>query len=220
MNRRIDSHVFWGLKSPFSALTGAGLIIMASGRFAFAVVCAAFLVWVYVLTALIFCAARPIMPSNGRNVLLLFLSSLMCGLLLILVSLINPLIIINTTFFLILIPPFCLSTGFFETMESSTDLFETVLRALFEAVSLGCIILAFALIREPLGLGTLSVPSAAYGIRELFNREDSNTIIPVQIISVSSGGLLLLGYGTAMFRYIKENYAETFQNDNNSEEEV
>ena len=219
MKSRIDSHVFWGLKSPFSALTGAGLIIMASGRFAFAVVCAAILVWVYVLTALVFFSARPIMPSNGRNVLLLFLSSFLGGLFVLLVSLINPLLIMNTTFFLILIPPFCLSTGFFESIDS-TDLFDTVLRALFEAVSLGCVILAFALIREPLGLGTLSVPSAAYGIRELFNREDSNNIIPAQIISVSSGGLLLLGYGTAMFRYIKENYADAFLNDNNSEEEV
>jgi len=219
MNSRIDSHVFWGLKSPFSALTGAGLIILASGRFAFAVVCACILVWVYVLTALAFHAARPIMPSNGRNVILLFLSSFLCGLFILLVSLLNPLLIMNTTFFLLLIPPFCLSTGFFETIES-TDIFDTVFRALLEAVSLAGIILAFALIREPLGLGTLSVPSAAYGIRELFSREESDTIIPAQIISVSSGGLLLLGYGTALYRYIRENYAEAFRGDNDSEDEV
>jgi hypothetical protein len=218
MKSRIDSHVFWGLKSPFSALTGAGLIIMASGRFAFAVVCAANLVWVYALTALTFYAARPIMPSNGRNVILLFLSAFLCGLFILLVSLINPLLIMNTAFFLILIPPFCLSTGFFETSES-TDIFDTVIRALLEAVALAGIILAFALIREPLGMGTLSVPSAAYGIRELFTREESNTIIPAQIISVSSGGLLLLGYGTALYRYIKENYAEAFRGGNSEEEE-
>jgi hypothetical protein len=159
------------------------------------------------------------MPSSGRNVILLFLSSFLCGLFILLFSLINPLLIINTTFFLLLIPPFCLSTGFFETIESP-DLFDSVLRALLEAVSLGCIILAFSLIREPLGLGTLSIPSAAQGIRELFNREESNTIIPAQIISVSSGGLLLLGYGTALYRYIRENYAEAFWNDNDSEEDL
>jgi len=218
MNSRIDSHVFWGLKSPFSALTGAGLIIMASGRFAFAVICAAILVWVYALSALIFCVARPIMPSSGKNMILLFLSSFLCGLFVLLISLINPLLIMNTTFFLILIPPFCLSTGFFETIES-TDILDTVIRALLEAVALAVIILAFALIREPLGMGTLSVPSAAYGLKELFNREGSNAIIPVQIISVSSGGLLLLGYGTALFRYLRENYAEAFRNDSGSEEE-
>jgi len=219
MNRHIDSHVFWGLKSPFSALTGAGLIIMASGRFAFAIACAAVLAWVYVLTALVFYAARPIMPSGGRNVILLFLSAFLCGLFILLVSLINPLLIMNTTFFLILIPPFCLSTGFFETIEP-TDIFDTVLRSLLEAVSLAGIILAFALVREPLGLGTLSVPSAAYGIKELFNREGSNALIPAQIISVSSGGLLLLGYGTALYRYVRDNYAEAFRNDNGSEEEI
>jgi hypothetical protein len=219
MKSHIDSHVFWGLKSPFSALTGAGLIILASGRFAFAVVCASILVWVYVLTALAFHAAKPIMPSNGRNVILLFLSSFLCGLFILFVSLLNPLLIMTTTFFLLLIPPFCLSTGFFETIESP-DIIDTVFRALLEAVSLAGIILAFALIREPLGLGTLSVPSTAYGIRELFSREESDTIIPAQIISVSSGGLLLLGYGTALYRYIRENYAEAFRGDNDSEDEV
>jgi len=216
--RHIDSHVFWGLKSPFSALTGAGLIIMASGRFAFAVACSTSLVWVYVLTALVFYAAKPVMPSNGRNLILLFLSSFLCGLYILLISLINPLLIMNTAFFLLLIPPFCLSTGFFETIES-TDLFEIVFRALLEALSLAGIILAFALVREPLGLGTLSVPSAAQGIRELFSREESNTIIPAQIISVSSGGLLLLGYGTALYRYIRENYAEAFRNGGGSEDD-
>jgi len=152
-------------------------------------------------------------------VILLFLSSFLCGLFVLLVSLLNPLLIMNTTFFLLLIPPFCLSTGFFETIES-TDIFDTLFRALLEAVSLGGIILAFALVREPLGLGTLSVPSAAYGIRELFSREESNTVIPAQIISVSSGGLLLLGYGTALYRYIRENYAEAFRGDNDSEGDV
>jgi len=218
MNSHIDSHVFWGLKSPFSALTGAGLIIMASGRFAFAVVCSTALAWVYVLTALIFYTAQPIMPSSGRNLILLFLSSFLCGLYVLLISLINPLLIMNTTFFLLLIPPFCLSTGFFETIES-TDLLDTIIRALLEAVSLAGIILAFALVREPLGLGTLSVPSAVQGIRELFSREESTSIIPAQIISVSSGGLLLLGYGTALYRYVRENYAEAFRGDSNSEDD-
>jgi len=219
MNRRIDSHAFWGLKSPLSALTGSGLIIMASGRFAFAVVCASILVSVYILTALVFYAARPIMPSGGRNVILLFLSTFLCGLSILVASLINPLLTINTVFFLILIPPFCLSTGFFETI-GSTDLFDIVFLALLEAVSLAGIILAFALIREPLGLGTLSVPSATQGIRELFSREGTDSFIPAQIISASSGGLLLLGYGTAMYRYIRENYAEALRNDNDSEEDV
>jgi len=218
MNRRLDSHVFWGLKSPLSALTGAGLLIMASGRFAFAIVCACTLVWVYVLTALVFCMAQPIMPSRGRKVILLFLSSFFCGLFILLVGLLNPLLVLSTTFFLILIPAFCLGTGFFESIEA-TDIFDTVFRALLEAVALAGLILAIALIREPLGMGTLSIPSATYGITELFSSEETNTIIPAQIFSVSSGGLLLLGYGTAMYRYFRENYAEASRNDDSSEEE-
>jgi len=218
MNRRLDSHVFWGLKSPLSALTGAGLIIMASSRFAFAIVCAGTLVWVYGLTALTFFAAQPVMPSRGRKVILLFLASFFCGLFILLISLLNPLLVLSTTFFLILIPPFCLGTGFFETFDTA-DIFDTVIRAILEAVALAGIILAFALIREPLGMGTFSVPSATYGILELFSREDANTVIPVQIFSVSSGGLLLLGYGTTLYRYFRENYAETSKNDDSQGEE-
>jgi len=157
-------------------------------------------------------------------VILLFLSSFFCGLFILLVGLLNPLLVLSTTFFLILIPPICLGTGFFaettacETPEAA-DIFDTVFRAFLEAVALAGIILAFALIREPLGLGTLSIPSAAQGITELFSREETNTIIPAQIFSVSSGGLLLLGYGTAMYRYFRENYAEASRNDSSSEEE-
>ena len=156
-----------------------------------------------------------ILPNHGRKVILLFLSSFLCGFMVIFIGLLNPLLILSTIFFLILIPPFCLSTGLFEAIESS-DPFDVLSQALSEAIALACLILAVALIREPLGMGTLSIPGDAQGIKELFSREESNTIIPAQIFSVSSGGLLLLGYGTALFRYLREQNAAA---SGNSEEE-
>ena len=203
MKGYFESHPFWGRQSPLSALTGIGLVIMASSRFAFALVCAGALLWVFGLTALIFSCARPIMPSRGKMIILLFVSTFLCGSLMLIISLLNPLLIMGTAFFLLLIPPCCLGTGFFEAAES-VDPLEAVYRALLDALCLGGIILAVALIREPLGMGTLSVPGGIHGIIELFDNSESNVILPARIFSVSGGGLLILGYGVALYRYFRE----------------
>jgi len=188
-----------------SALTGTALIIMASSRFSFALVCAGALIWVYGFSALIYSNARVILPGRGKMVILLFLSSFVCGIFMLLVSLVNPLLMMGMGFFLILIPPCCLGSGFFEASESEYPM-EVFSRALLEAVVLGIIILALALIREPLGMGTLSFPGGSQGIVELFNSRGTDTFAFVRVLSVSSGGLLLLGYGIALFRHFRGSY--------------
>ena len=203
MNRRFGSHLFWGSHSPLSALSGTGLIIMASSRFAFALVCSGALLWVYGLTALIYSGARTILPAKGRMVILLFLSAFLSGLFAVLASILNPLLILGTGFFLFLIPPWCLGSGFFESAESAEP-FEAVSRALLEAITLSGIILALALIREPLGIGTISIPGSVQGIVELFGGRDADAFVPARVLSVSAGGFLLLGYGTALYRYFRE----------------
>jgi len=203
MNNRLSSHLFWGSHSPFSALTGSALIILASSRLAFALICAAALIWVYGLTTLIFTASRRIMPSNRRMIILLFLSSFLCAFFMIFLGLINPLLVFGTVFFLLLIPPCCLGSGFFEALES-VDPAEATSRALLEAITLSGIIIAFALIREPLGMGTLSLPGGFQGVIELFNAGELEAFVPLRILSVSGGGLLLLGYATALYRYLRE----------------
>ena len=202
MNRRFESHLFWGAHSPLSALTGTALVILASGRFAFAIVCAAALIWVYGLSALIFSNARGILPIRGRMIVLLFLSSFLCGVFIMLSSLLNPLLSLGMGFFLVLIPPYCLGSGLFEASESEYPI-EVFSRALLEAIVMGIIILALALIREPLGMGTLSFPGGPQGIVEIFNSRDPDSFAPARILSVTSGGLLLLGYAIALFRYFR-----------------
>jgi hypothetical protein len=141
------------------------------------------------------------MPVRGKSVILLFLAAFFCGVFIILVSLVNPLLILGTVFFLLLVPPCCLGSGLFEASES-VDPLEVFFRALQEAVVLSIIILGFALIREPLGMGSLSFPGGVQGIIELFG--DSDSFFPLRILSVSAGGLLLLGYGVALFRFFRE----------------
>ena len=203
MNRRFESHIFWGAHSPLSTLGGAALIIMASGRFAFALICTGALVWVYGLSALIYANTRAFMPKQGKMTVLLFLTSFLSGVFLLLTGLLNPLLIFGTGFFVVLIPPCCLGSGFFEASETEYPI-EIFSRALLEAVVLGAIILGFALVREPLGIGTLSFPGGSQGIVELFDSRDLKTFVPARILSVSAGGLLLLGYGTALFRYFRD----------------
>ena len=203
MNQRFDSHFFWGSYSPLSVLAGAGLIIMASTRFAFALICACALIWVYGLSALIFSSARRIMPVRGRMVILLFLSAFLCGIFILLTGLLNPLLILGMSFFLILVPPFCLGSGLFEASETVYP-GEVFSRALLEAIVMGNIILALALIREPLGMGTLSFPGGSQGIMELFESREGDAFVLVRLLSTSAGGLLLLGYVTALYRFFRE----------------
>lgn len=203
MNNRFDSPLFFGSYSPLSAFTGVALIIMASTRLAFAFVCSGALVWVFGLSGLIFSAARPIMPGRGRMLILLFLSSFLCGIFMLLMGMINPLLIMGTGFFFVLIPPCCLGSGFFEAAESKYPV-EVFTRGLLEAVVISYLMLALALIREPLGMGTLSFPGGVQGILEIFTSRETNSFLSVRFLSASAGGLLLLGYGTAVFRYFRD----------------
>ena len=200
MNQRFESHLFWGGHSPLSTLAGAGLVIMASARFSYALICSGAIVWVYGLTALIFSVSRVIMPKRGRIVILLFLSAFLCGFFMLFASLMNPLLILGTGFFLVLIPPCFLGSGFFEAAETEYPI-DVLSRALLEAAVMAGLILALALVREPLGMGTLSLPGGADGIVELFNAADADVFVPARLLSAAAGGLLLLGYVTALFRY-------------------
>ena len=203
MNPRFESHLFWGFHSPLSALTCTALVIMASSRLAFALVSTGALVWVYGLSALIFSGARSIMPVRGKMLILLFLSSFLCGVFILLVGLLNPLLILGTGFFLILVPPCCLGSGFFEACGSEYP-GEVFSRALLESVVMAGLIIALALIREPLGMGSLSFPGGVQGIVEIFASQEEGGFLPIRLLSASAGGLLLLGYGTALFRYFRE----------------
>jgi Na+-translocating ferredoxin:NAD+ oxidoreductase RnfE subunit len=202
MNRRLTSHLFWGSHSPLSALGGTALIVMASSRLAFALVCAGALVWVFGLSAFIYSCTCSMMPSKGRTVILLFLTATLCGLFNILIGILNPLLIMETGFFLFFVPVWCMGSNFFEAAESS-DSVEVLSRAVLEALTMGGLVIAVSLVREPLGLGTISIPGSVYGIREIFGGKVKEIFIPLRILSVSSGGLLLLGYGIALYRFFK-----------------
>ncbi|MDR1301709.1 MAG: hypothetical protein LBK43_04465 [Treponema sp.] len=208
MNRRFQVYMRGFSHSPLSTLAGGGLLIIASSRFAFALVACAALLWVYGATGLTVFAAKPILPKQGIGVILLFLSSLMGSLFLLAVWMMSPLLALGSVFIILLCPVYCMGSEIFTHIDSPT-LEEALTKILLDAASLGLLIIALALIREPLGFMTLSLPGgAASGISELFQGDDGKSFFPIRILSSTGGALLLLGYGVALFRSLRESSAK------------
>jgi hypothetical protein len=171
---------------------------------AFALLALAALLWVYGLTVLTAFVAKPILPTQGRSVIFLFLSSLMGSLFLLVLWLINPLLALGSVFIVLLCPVYCMGSDIFvylgaQTLESALG------KTLIDAALLGTLIVALALIREPLGFMSLSLPTGeGSGIRELFKDAEGTSLFPIRILASAGGTLLLLGYGVALFHHLRK----------------
>jgi hypothetical protein len=201
-NREGQNHLFWGDSAPLSTLIGAGLLIMASSRTAFALVTLGALVWVYGLTVLILRLAAPVFPQKGTKLTQVCLCGFLGGLYFFILCLVSPLLAIEITLVIILVPVCCITAEVINRTEKA-GLKEALIRSCSEAAILGTLILALALIRESLGFGSLSLPGGPRGIIEISVIKD-NSLFPIQIIGASSGALLLMGYGVAFFHQEKK----------------
>jgi hypothetical protein len=171
---------------------------MATGRLAYALVAAGALVWTYSLSALVFFPGRRFFPERGKNPVLVFLSAFIGSIYLLLLFFASPVLGMETFFFVSLTPLLCIGSGLFERI-GSLDLAEAVSRAFGEAAVFGGLIIAFSLIREPLGCFSLSLPGGVHGIIKIFSSGEE-TFLPIHIIAGSAGALLLLGYGVGLYR--------------------
>ena len=174
---------------------------MATVRFSYALIVSASLLWVYSLLILVFSAASRLFPRRGIILCQIFLASFISGLFLLVLWILCPLAALENFFIVSLVPLFCVSSGIFQRINS-LDINEAVSRACGEAGIWGLLLLILALIREPLGLLSLSVPGGAQGIIFLFS-VNHESLFPVRIIAGSSGALLLLGYGVGLYRFFR-----------------
>ncbi|AEF84509.1 putative membrane protein [Treponema primitia ZAS-2] len=206
MSAKRESHPFWGSNAPLSTLASAALMIIASARLAFAITAAGALIWVYGIAALVAAFAKPILPLKGRDIVWVFLSSFLSSIYLMLFYFISPYLAMETLFIIILVPLSFIGSGVCRRI-ADIEPEEAITKSLIEALVLGGLFIAMALIREPLGFGSLSLPGGSQGIVELFRLGD-DLYFPISIIVGSSGGLLLLGYGLALFRRFKKQWED------------
>jgi hypothetical protein len=187
--------------SPVAALPGCGLLVIASARLAHAVTVTAALVWVYGLTTLVIYAAAKFFPRRGRTILISFLASFVACCYLFALWLASPLCALESFFAVSLVPVFYMASGVSKRFEavSGGGAVDSFFSSFSEAFSLGVLLLAFALIREPLGFLSLSLPTGAQGSVLLFSF-GLESFLPVKLISSSAGALLLLGYFWGLYK--------------------
>jgi Na+-transporting NADH:ubiquinone oxidoreductase subunit NqrD len=195
------SRLFWGPVSPLSTFAGAGLIIMASSRTAYALVTLGALLWVYTLTAAVMGFAGKFLPRRGRPLVIIAASSLSGGLYLLILQLLNPFLALETSLY-ILFAPLCCHVSALPERIAALDGKEAILEALLEGLLYGALLTGLSLLREFLGLGVLSLPGGAGGIVEFF-RDREFSLIPIRFLNDSAGAFLLLGYGAAFFNRLK-----------------
>jgi Na+-transporting NADH:ubiquinone oxidoreductase subunit NqrD len=138
--------------------------------------------------------------GGGRDAALLFISSLASSIFLVLLWIFDPLLALESSFFVFIVPVVFMAGGLYSRVISH-DLPEILSQALAEALILGLVILGMALIREPLGFGSLSIPGMDV-IR--FIREE-----PVGFFQTASGALIILGYGIAVYRHFRNRHTNS-----------
>jgi len=193
--------------SPTAVISGCGLMIIASGRLSHALTVVGALAWVYGLTTLVIYAAANFFPRHGRTVLISFLASFMACFYLFVLWLLSPLCALEAFFAVSLVPVFYIASGVskrFDDLSSMDSVFS--FGEGFEAFSLGVLLLVFALIREPLGFLSLSLPGGVQGSVMLFSCK-AESLLPVQLIASSGGALLLLGYFWGIYKFMNKNHA-------------
>jgi len=204
MSNPVQYRIFHNDAAPLTCLSGAALLIMASDRLAHAITVSGALVWVYGLSSLAAHIGAKAFPREGKPVLFAFLSSFFAGTYLLLLWMLSPLCALESFFVISLIPVFCMVSGIFK--QPQTMLAEDALvESCSEALILGALITILALIREPFGFLSLSLPGGAQGIVLLFSFK-TESFLPIHLIASSAGALLLLGYFLGLYRYFRVKY--------------
>jgi len=200
VNDQTHSHLFWGTYSPLTSLTGIGLLVIASGRIAFALIGTMALLWVYVFTLVTAKLGEAALPQQGRNTVLLFISSFASSAFFIVLWMLEPALAMECSLIVFLVPAVFVSSGLCGRVLEY-DMLEVISQAVAESLIMGMLILGMSLIREPLGFGSVSFPGFDI-IR--FAKEE-----PLRFLQASSGTLVVLGYIIAWYRHHRNQFTNT-----------
>jgi len=200
MNSQTQSHLFWGLHSPLTSLTGAALLVIASGRIVFALIGTMALLWVYVFTLVTVKLGDSVFPRQGRNTALLFVAAFGSSLFYLVLSILDPALAMECSLIVFLVPAVFVSSGLCGRVLEY-DMLEVISQAVAESLIMGMLILGMALIREPLGFGSVSFPG--FDIVRFAKEE------PLRFLQASSGTLVVLGYAIAVYRHFRNRYTNS-----------
>ncbi|GMO47129.1 MAG: hypothetical protein Ta2B_29080 [Termitinemataceae bacterium] len=194
-------------ETPISTMSAAVLLITASTRTAFAIITFGSIFWVFVICFFIKKLLVNVIPKNYSSMIDILISSFIAGTFYLTIFMLNPFLAMESVLWILLTPVLFCSMYTNESPEyerklspennNEIDLTEILTRI----VTLGSLILIIALIREPLGFASLSIPGGSQGIIEIFNVSNDYPL-PVQIMSYSSGAFFLLAYILVILRYL------------------
>jgi Na+-transporting NADH:ubiquinone oxidoreductase subunit NqrD len=203
---------------PLAVLSATALLVVASSRFAFALIAAVNLAAVHALTLLIAGFLKKLafplqsggsialFPQKNRNIIYVFLANFVGCVLFFVYYCVMPFLAMETLFITLFVPIFVCSENIPEKY-AALPLPLAIKQSFFESLSFGALSMAVALIREPLGYATLSLPGGPSGITELFNK-DGRFPFTIEIAALSSGAFVLIGFIMVLFRILDRRKTE------------
>lgn len=209
---RVTGLLFVFFCRPITTLSAAALLIVASTRLSFAIVAAINVFLVYTFTVLTAESLKKIrlfkqsvkeirlFPTQSESIASLFLASFAGSLFFLGFYCLAPILALETVFISLFVPVY-VYMRYAGKKRIDVTRPGAIKRCLSESLYLGLLTIVLALIREPLGYATLSLPGGAGGITTLFNQEN-NFPLAVEIVSWSTGAFLLIGLVLVIFRSI------------------
>jgi len=124
---------------------------------------------------------------------------------LVFLNLYSPVIALESTYILLLIPVVAVSSGWLERSISASKE-DSLIKSLWGSLAAGSVCIGLALLREPFGYGALSLPGP-HGILEFFGSELASSVA-VRFVAGTSGALIVLGYTVALFQVFRNLLAQ------------
>jgi len=198
---QIEAHPFWGKRSPLAQVSYIPVLLGASSRLSIAIMCSAALFCVYIQSSVTILVTTRFIPTTFK----LYIHVLICSFWALAYGLVeylfSPVLFYETQFPLVFTAVLYMISGLGQSIEVDR-ISNAMKKTVVQAMVVGFIILTFALIREPFGFGSLSLPTRD-GISEILTSELSADLA-FRSIATTSGGLILLGFVIGFYRIVKE----------------
>lgn len=192
--RENDARSLFGAAGPLPGLAGLAFLFCASSRFSHALVAGAALVLTYAASAPLCRIAAEASPGRASRFLAVPISTFVAAVFALALSLASPALAAQTGWSVACAPAVFSASGFVRRTEDR-ELAALPGAGALEALFLFLAAAALALIREPFGFGTLTLPSLSGAVAVLGS--DSSSFASARLLSTSVGSLALCGYALA-----------------------